>query len=109
MPEEINRRLTDHCSRLLLAPTENCRANLLRENLPSEAVRLVGDTMYDALLEHLPRAERTSVVEQLGLQPDGYVVFTLHRPENVDSPERLAGFTRALRSRRSDGGLSASP
>jgi len=97
MPEEVNRRLTDHCSRLLLVPTENCKANLLREDLPAESVRLVGDTMYDALLEHLPRVEEAEAAGRLGLQPGGYVLFTLHRPENVDNPERLRGFVRAIR------------
>jgi UDP-N-acetylglucosamine 2-epimerase (non-hydrolysing) len=96
MPEEINRRLTDHCSAILFAPTENCLHNLEKENIRSPQIFLTGDTMYDVLLQHLPKAEKSDVLTQLDLQKEGYVLLTLHRPENVDNPETLAKIFGAL-------------
>jgi len=96
MPEEINRRLTDHCSTLLFAPTKNCANNLLREGINQKNVHLVGDTMYDSLLRHLPKAMKEKVLGRLNLKPGGYAVLTAHRPENVDSPKRLRKIIDAM-------------
>jgi len=50
MPEEINRRLTDHCSTTLFTPTENCTRNLIKEGINKNKIRQTGDLMYDAIL-----------------------------------------------------------
>ncbi|MEM1540395.1 MAG: UDP-N-acetylglucosamine 2-epimerase (non-hydrolyzing) [Candidatus Bathyarchaeia archaeon] len=89
MPEEINRRLTDHCSTLLFTPTENCTKNLLEEGIARKKIHQTGDTMYDVLLQQLPKAEKTSILEQLDLKPKSYALLTTHRPENVDNPRNL--------------------
>lgn len=96
MPEEINRRLTDHCSTLLFAPTKNCVNNLLREGIDEKKIHLVGDTMYDSLLRHLPKAMEKKILDKLNLKPEDYAVLTSHRPENVDSPERLRIIMEAM-------------
>ena len=96
MPEEINRRLTDHCSDLLFTPTENCTENLLREGMDKNGIRQVGDTMYDVLLQQLPKVEKTNILQQLDLEPKNYAVLTAHRPENVDSPENLESIFNAM-------------
>jgi UDP-N-acetylglucosamine 2-epimerase len=89
MPEEINRRLTDHCSTLLLTTTENCLKNLLREGISKNRIRNLGDTMYDVLLQQLPKAEKTKILDKLNVKPKGYFLLTLHRQENVDDPQTL--------------------
>jgi UDP-N-acetylglucosamine 2-epimerase (non-hydrolysing) len=89
MPEEINRRLTDHCSTLLFTTTENCSRNLLKEGISKDSVNLVGDTMYDVLLQQLPKAERTAILDQLNVKTKSYALLTLHRQENVDNLENL--------------------
>ena len=89
MPEEINRRLTDHCSSMLFTPTENCAKNLSEEGIPKQRIKLSGDTMYDALLQHMPAAARSIILKKLNLKSDEYAVLTLHRPENVDTPKKL--------------------
>jgi len=89
IPEEINRRLTDHCSTLLFAPTKNCVNNLLKEGINEKNIYLVGDTMYDSLLQHLPKATEEKILEELDLEPRGYAVLTTHRPDHVDSPKTL--------------------
>jgi len=98
MPEEINRKITDHCSTLLFAPTRKAVHNLQREGL-GKATRLTGDTMVDALHAAASFVEREQgkVLERFGLQPQDYVLVTLHRPSNVDNLNRLLKIHLALR------------
>ncbi|MEM2970273.1 MAG: UDP-N-acetylglucosamine 2-epimerase, partial [Candidatus Bathyarchaeia archaeon] len=55
MPEEVNRRLTDHCSDILFAVSENSVSNLQKEGVDKSRIFMSGDTMFDALLQHLPK------------------------------------------------------
>ena len=96
MPEEVNRRLTDHCSRMLFAATENCVNNLLKEGIPKDQIRFTGDTMYDALLRHMPKSLKSRVLERLCLKASEYAVLTVHRPENVDDHETLSNILEAI-------------
>ncbi len=65
MPEEYNRRLTDHISEYLFAPTERAKANLLKENVWGK-IYLTGNTAIDAVTEHLPIAEKkSSIMEKI--------------------------------------------
>jgi len=96
MPEEVNRRLTDHCSTLLFTATEICSRNLLKEGISKASVNLVGDTMYDVLLQQLPKAERTAILDQLDVKTKAYALLTLHRQENVDSLENLKKILDAI-------------
>jgi len=90
MPEEINRKLTDHCSHLLFAPTHTAVRNLTKEGL-RQSTYLTGDTMVDSLYEVMPLVRRMerSVLERIGLGIRKYVLVTLHRPSNVDDLDRL--------------------
>jgi len=89
MPEEINRILTDHCSDLLFAPTETAMNNLKNEGLISKSY-LTGDIMVDALMINKERAlKKSNILDVLGLFEKDYLLFTLHRPYNVDSKENL--------------------
>jgi UDP-N-acetylglucosamine 2-epimerase len=96
MPEEINRRLTDHCSTLLFTTTENCSRNLLKEGIDKDSVNLVGDPMYDVLLQQSSKAEKTAILGRLGVKAKSYVLLTLHRQENVDSLESLERILNAI-------------
>jgi UDP-N-acetylglucosamine 2-epimerase len=91
MPEEHNRVLTDHCSDLLFCPTQTAVDNLAREGI-TQGVHLVGDTMYDAVLQFAETARQCStILQDLGLKPKGYLLATVHRPYNTDDPDRLRG------------------
>ena len=97
MPEEINRRLTDHCSTLLFAPTRTALENLASEGL-ARNTWFTGDTMVDAMQMVMPtikRRERT-LLERMQLDGQDYVLVTLHRPSNVDDIDRLSEIIRNL-------------
>jgi len=96
MPEEVNRVLTDHCSQLLCAPTSEAFNNLKKEGVKENSILLSGDTMYDAILQHQGDIEKSTIVKDLGLTQEIYVVMTLHRPENVDNAERLRKIVSAI-------------
>jgi len=96
MPEEHNRVLTDHCSDLLFCPTQTAVDNLTREGI-NRGVHLVGDTMYDAVLEFSEVAQRrSSILQDLKVDPKRYFLATIHRPYNTDKPERLKSIISAL-------------
>ena len=95
MPEEINRTLTDSLSEWLFTSELAASDNLLREGISAQRVRLVGNVMIDSLQEHLPNARALRIPEQFGLSPSAYAVLTVHRPENVDAPERLESILEA--------------
>jgi len=96
MPEEINRRLTDHCSSLLFTPTENCTKNLLKEGIKRDSIYQTGDTMYEVLLQQLPKAQQSTILKQLRLAPKTYALLTIHRPENVDNAQKLRSIVTAM-------------
>ena len=97
MPEEHNRVLTDHCSELLFCPTQTAVDNLAREGISGASVELVGDTMFDAVLQFSKVAQqRSRVLEELRLRPKEYLLATLHRPYNTDISEHLVGILKAF-------------
>ena len=96
MPEEHNRKLTDHLSDVLLVHSEEGIVNLSREGVDPGSVHLVGNTMIDSLLEHLEPARAQKPWEAFGVEPGAFGLVTLHRPALVDDPERLAAVTEGL-------------
>lgn len=98
MPEEINRVVTDTISDLLFVPTISAALNLEREGIPSDRVRVVGDVMYDAVLQYSRIAEqRSSILTDMGLIRRGYVLATIHRAENTNDVQRLHVICDALK------------
>ncbi|HEV2723411.1 MAG TPA: UDP-N-acetylglucosamine 2-epimerase (non-hydrolyzing) [Thermoleophilaceae bacterium] len=96
MPEELNRVLVDHASRLLLCSTETAVANLRREAVVGEA-HLVGDVMADVSIAFRPiAAERSTALADHGLEEGGYLLATAHRAGNVDEPGRLEQLAELL-------------
>lgn len=96
MPEEINRRLTDQICDLLFCTSPEALGHLAREGRPDSAMHLVGNPMIDTLLANLDKFDAAAARASYGLGDRRYVVATLHRPANVDSPERAAELVRAL-------------
>jgi UDP-N-acetylglucosamine 2-epimerase (non-hydrolysing) len=96
MPEEHNRRLTDHMSGLLLTHSEEANENLAAEGIDGDRVVLVGNTMIDTLLANVERARELAAWRQFGLERRGYVLVTLHRAALVDDPELMVETMRGL-------------
>jgi UDP-N-acetylglucosamine 2-epimerase (non-hydrolysing) len=95
MPEEINRRLTDQICHLLFVTSPEAIGHLVREGRPVDSVHLVGNPMIDTLLANLDTFDAGRARRAYGLE-GRYVVATLHRPSNVDSPARAAELVAAL-------------
>jgi UDP-N-acetylglucosamine 2-epimerase (non-hydrolysing) len=100
-PEEVNRVLTDHCSHMLCAPTEEAVRNLKAEGIKEENILLSGDTMYDAILKHEEDLEKSTIINDLELTRESYIVLTLHRVENVENIPRLRRIISAITKIRS--------
>jgi len=94
MPEEHNRRLVDHVSTYLFAPTENARKNLEREGVWGK-IYVTGNTVIDAVIQHLPMAERRSSILQR-VEFERFALATAHRAENVDDPAVLKSLVEAF-------------
>jgi UDP-N-acetylglucosamine 2-epimerase (non-hydrolysing) len=96
MPEERNRVIADHLSALLLTHSDEADQNLVAEGVPVDRIALVGNTMIDTLRANESAALELSAWEEYGLEPGGYVLVTLHRPNLVDDPDLLARTVAAL-------------
>jgi len=111
MPEEINRLLTDDISDYLFAPSQDACDNLRKEGIAEDKLFLVGNVMVDSLLRSKKKADESGILSRLSVLKGGYSVLTLHRPENVDSKEKLQEIIAAVMevSRRIDVVFPAHP
>jgi UDP-N-acetylglucosamine 2-epimerase (non-hydrolysing) len=96
VPEEVNRRIVDHCSDILLPYTERSRANLLKEGIPGHRIFVTGNPILEVLEHYAAEIQASSMLNDLNLEPRQYFLVTLHRAENVDIPGRLRRFVEAL-------------
>ncbi len=94
MAEEHNRRLVDHLSKYLFAPTEIARKNLEMEGVWG-SIYVTGNTVIDAVMQHLPLAEKKArIMEKIHFKR--FALVTAHRAENVDDPVVLKNFVEAF-------------
>ena len=106
MPEEINRVVADHISDYLFAPTENSKANLIKEGIPEEKISVTGNTIVDSVYQNREIADRkVNALKDLGLKPREYFLVTAHRAENVDNRARLKEILKGLEMIKSEFGL----
>jgi UDP-N-acetylglucosamine 2-epimerase (non-hydrolysing) len=97
MPEEINRLVTDAVADLLFVSEPAGLENLRREGIPEEKISYVGNVMIDTLVHELPAARETRAPARFGRTAGRFGLVTLHRPSNVDDPERLRACVAVLR------------
>ncbi|ACJ18493.1 non-hydrolyzing UDP-N-acetylglucosamine 2-epimerase [Coxiella burnetii] len=95
MAEELNRISVDHISDILCAPTVTAVNNLLKEGIPSERIIQTGDIMYDIALFYKKNSDET-ILNKIGVQKKGYILFTMHRAENTDVNHRLRSIMAAI-------------
>jgi UDP-N-acetylglucosamine 2-epimerase (non-hydrolysing) len=96
VPEEVNRRLIDHSSDVLLPYTERSRQNLLREGIPGHRIFVTGNPIFEVIQQYEPQIRQSAILSTLELTAGRYFLVTMHRAENVDRDERLRSLPTAL-------------
>jgi UDP-N-acetylglucosamine 2-epimerase (non-hydrolysing) len=96
VPEEVNRRIIDHSSDILMPYTERSRANLLQEGIPGNRIYVTGNPIFEVIRYYDSQIARSTVLNDLGLESERFLLVTMHRAENVDVRERLSGLITAL-------------
>jgi UDP-N-acetylglucosamine 2-epimerase (non-hydrolysing) len=97
MPEETNRIVADHLAALLFLHSSEAEDNLRSEGVPDERFQFVGNTMIDTLVALEERFRSRGSARELGVEPGGFLLVTLHRPALVDGPllaEAMAALAR---------------
>jgi UDP-N-acetylglucosamine 2-epimerase (non-hydrolysing) len=96
VPEEINRRIIDHSSTVLMPYTQRSKENLLREGIERDRIFVVGNPIHEVLETYSASIEASDVLTRLGLRQGEYFLATMHRAENVDDSARLASLLKGL-------------
>jgi UDP-N-acetylglucosamine 2-epimerase (non-hydrolysing) len=105
VPEEVNRRLIDHSSTVLLPYTNRSRENLLREGFEGERIYTIGNPIKQVIDRFSAAIAASDVLDRLKLKNGKYFLVTMHRAENVDHEERLRELISALNKLRADYGI----
>lgn len=98
VPEEINRRIIDHCSTVLMPYTHRSKENLLGEGIERQRIYVIGNPIYEVLSAYAAQIDGSDVLSSLNIGSGRYFLATLHRAENVDSSTRLETLLRGLAS-----------
>ncbi len=96
VPEELNRKVLDHLSDINLVLTEHARRYLIAEGIRPETIIKTGSHMHEVLEHYMPKINASDVVSRLNLKPKEFFIVSAHREENVDTPENLKDFVKAL-------------
>ena len=96
VPEEVNRRIVDHSSSVLMPYTERSKENLVREGIERDRIFVTGNPIKEVLDHFSDSIDKSEVMTDLGVSPFEFFLVTLHRAENVDLPERVASIFAGL-------------
>ena len=96
VPEEINRRIIDHSSTVLMPYTERSKENLVNEGIERERILVTGNPIKQVLDRFANKIDQSDIMERLDVQSGGYFLCTIHRAENVDWSERLTNIFGGL-------------
>lgn len=89
VPEEVNRRIIDHSSTILMPYSERSKDNLVREGVERERIFVTGNPIKEVLDSFNPQVEESDALNKFDVKPFEYFLATIHRAENVDEEERL--------------------
>jgi UDP-N-acetylglucosamine 2-epimerase (non-hydrolysing) len=96
VPEEVNRRVIDHSSSVLMPYTHRSAANLVREGIERQRIYVTGNPIKEVLDHYAGQVDEADPFTALDVQPGRYFLVTAHRAETVDDPARLASLVMAL-------------
>jgi UDP-N-acetylglucosamine 2-epimerase (non-hydrolysing) len=96
VPEEVNRRIIDHCSDILLPYTERSRANLIREGIDGNRIFVTGNPILEVISHYQDNIRKSMILDKLGVSQGKYFLVTIHRAENVESEPRLRQLIAAI-------------
>lgn len=96
VPEEVNRRVIDHCSSVLMPYTNRARENLLREGIPGERIYVTGNPIREVMSYYAADITSSKAFEKYDVRAGEYFLVTMHRAENVDDEHRLRTFVDAF-------------
>ena len=96
VPEEVNRRIIDHCSDVLMPYTERSRQNLLREGIDSNRIFVTGNPINEVIGHYAAAISAAPAPATLALEEGRFFLVTMHRAENVDRRERLTKLGEAM-------------
>lgn len=97
VPEEVNRRIIDHCSDILIPYTNNSKQNLVNEGINLKRIFVSGNPIYEIIQSFEAEIDSSTILDTLEILPKQYFLVTLHRSENVDIEERLLKFLSAFK------------
>ncbi len=94
--EMINRKIVDHISDINMPYTEHSRRYLLAEGIDGKTIFVTGSPMREVLAAHAEAIEQSKVLEELSLTPNGYILLSAHREENIDNEEHFLSLMNAV-------------
>ena len=95
-PEEVNRKVIDHSSDILMPYTQISKDNLLREGIHNKSIYVIGNPIYEVLQAFEDKIDSSNIHDKLDIEKKKYFLITMHREENVDNKQRLKNIIEAL-------------
>jgi UDP-N-acetylglucosamine 2-epimerase (non-hydrolysing) len=96
VPEEVNRKIVDHLSDINLPLSEQARGYLIAEGIKPETIIKTGSPMAEVLSVNMEKIKSSDILEREGLKPKEYIVMSIHREENVDSPKNFSDLLESI-------------
>lgn len=96
VPEEINRKISDHISDINLTYTEHSRRYLLSEGFRKDHIFVTGSPLREVLNRYSENIKQSKVVSDMGLTPNAYFVLSAHREENIDLKDNFKTLCNSL-------------